>query len=364
LGSFPLGFEGWEKKAKEKLSPEQFAYVSAGAGDGDSVEENVRSLGRWRLVPRVLKDGHDQTTSTEILGVKLASPMVIAPVRGLGYVRAKGQEATARAAAKCEVPLMLSNLASTSLEEIASILGPTPRLFQLYPCADYELLQNFLVRAEKSGYLAVALTVDTSGHPIQYNGPETAEFQNYGNEIYLSDPEFQSRLKNKTANDRKAALELIRKLRDSRFTWRDVDKIREHTRLPIFLKGILSPEDAQEAVDHHLNGLVVSNHGGRTMSGEVASIDVLPEIVDVVGSHLTVLYDGGVRSGTDVVKALALGAKAVLVGRACVYALAVGGEEGVVSLLGTMLAELKSSLATCGCSSVKELNRTFVRRFP
>src|SRR6267143_4179049 len=224
LGDFPLSYEDWEKRARDKLSPDQFAYVSAGAGDGDVIEENRRALGRWRLIPRVLQGTRSQAISTEVLGIKIAAPLMLAPVRGLDYVRAKGQESSALAATKCNVPLILSNLASSSPEEIAAILGETPRLMQLYPCTDAELVQSLLSRAEKSGYAGVVLTVDTFGHPIQYLGPESAEYQNYGNEVYLSDPVFQSRLKLPATKDRKAALELIRRLREDTFTWEDVEK--------------------------------------------------------------------------------------------------------------------------------------------
>ncbi|HEV2139110.1 MAG TPA: alpha-hydroxy-acid oxidizing protein [Nitrososphaerales archaeon] len=363
MGDFPLSFEDWEKKAKEKLNPERFAYVAAGAGDGDVMDENKRALRRWRLLPRVLGNNSTPSITAEVLGVETAAPVMLAPVRGLDYVHPEGQNSCARAASKCGVPLVLSNLASSTLEEVAAILGKTPRFLQLYPCTDAELVQSFVSRAEKAGYSGLFLTVDTSGHPIQYRGPESSEYMDYGNEVYLSDPVFVSRLKQPVTKDRKAALELIRKVREGIFTWDDIDRIQRSTRLPVILKGILSPDDAKEAVSHGVSGLVVSNHGGRTLSGEVASIDMLPEIIEATETKLSVLYDGGVRSGTDVLKALALGAKTVLIGRAYVYALAYGGEQGVQSMLTTIMREIKSGLATCGCSSVKDINGSLIRRF-
>lgn len=361
LGDFPVSYEDWKKKAQAKLSPDQFAFVFAGAGDGDVMEENERALGRWRLIPRVLRSLSDLSISTEILGIKVGAPIMLAPVRGLDYIRPRGQELSAQAAAKCETPLIISNLASSSLEDIATILGRTPRFLQLYPCTDFELVQSLLNRSEKVGYSGVVLTVDMTGHSIQYRGPQSSEYQNFGNEMYFSDPVFQSRLKQPVEKDKKAALELVRKLREGSFTWEDVDKIREATRLPIVLKGVLSPDDANEAMRRGVAGLVVSNHGGRTLSGEVASIDMLPGIVEAVGTKLSVMYDGGIRSGTDVLKALALGANAVLIGRAYVYALAYGGAEGVLFLLTTIMREVKNGLASSGCSSVKELNSSFIR---
>lgn len=364
MADFPLSFEDWEKEAKARLSSEQFAYVSSGAGDGDVVAENARALGRWRIVPRPLTKANDQTVTTELLGIKLESPIMLAPARGLDYVRQRGQDLSARAAAKCNTPVVLSNLASSSLEQIAEILGKTPRFLQLYPCTDVGLEQSLLRRAETAGYSGVFLTVDMSGNPIQYRGPRTSDYLNYGNEVYLSDPVFQSRLKVPPEKDKKAALELIRRIRQAIFTWDDIDRIRGVSKLPIVLKGILSPEDAKEAKERGVSCVVASNHGGRAMGGEAASIDMLPEIVEAADMKLTVLYDGGIRSGTDALKAIALGAKAVLIGRAYIYALASAGEEGVASVLKTMIREMKSGLASCGCSSINELNRTFIRHIP
>jgi lactate 2-monooxygenase len=364
LAEFPTSFEEWENEARGRLSAEQFAYVHSGAGGGDAAAENYRALERWRIVPRALTQAPEQSISTEVLGVKLEAPMMLAPVRGLDYVRPRGQDLCAQAAAKCGVPVVLSNLASSSLEQVAKILGDAPRFFQLYPCADREVEQSILRRAEASRYLGLFLTVDMSGNPIQYRGPQTSEYLDYGNEVFLSDPVFQTRLNAAPRKDKKAALELIRKIRQAKFTWDDVDRIRGATKLPVVLKGILSPEDAKEAAERGVNGLVVSNHGGRAMSGEAASIDMLPEIIEASDMKLAVLYDGGIRSGTDILKALAIGAQAVLIGRAYIFALASSGEEGVISILKTMIREMKNGLATCGCSSVNELNRSFVRRFP
>lgn len=363
LADFPLSFDEWERGAKEKLSPERFAYVAGGAGEGDVMAENMKALGSWRIIPRVLRGSPDPSISTELLGVEVAAPIMLAPVRGLDYIRQNGQDSCAQAASKSRIPLMLSNLASASIESVAATMGTTLRLMQLYPCTDWEVTRSLVGRAENSGYAGLVLTVDTPGHPIQYHGPKTSEYQDYGHEVYLSDPVFQSRLKQPPNRDRRAALELIKKIREATFNWDDVERIRKSTKLPVFLKGVLSAEDAKEAAERGLSGVVVSNHGGRTLSGEVTSVDMLPEIAEATGAKLTVLYDGGVRSGTDVLKALALGADAVLVGRAYVYALAFGGGEGVGSMLSTMMRELKSGLATCGCSSIRDLDGSRVRRF-
>jgi lactate 2-monooxygenase len=206
------------------------------------------------------------------------------------------------------------------------------------------------------------MTVDMSGHAIQYSGPKTTEYEQYGNEVYLSDPVFLSRLKQPPSRNSRAALEMIRRLRRASFTWEDVKRISSVTKLPIVLKGILRLDDAKEAIDYDVSGIVVSNHGGRSLDGAVSSVGMLPAIRETVGNRVAVFFDGGIRSGSDVLRALALGADVVLIGRAYVYALAAAGEEGVVSMLKMMIRETESALASCGCSSVRELNESFVSR--
>lgn len=362
MADLPLSFEDWEQRAKEKLSSERFAYVSAGAGTGRTAVENNEELRKWKLVPRVLTDTTKRGTSTEVLGLEFAVPILLAPVRGLAYIREKGEETCARAAAKCDVPIILSNLASATPEAVAELMGKTPHFFQLYPCSDSEITDSFLRRAERAGYQGVVMTVDMSGHSTQYSGPKTTEYENYGNEVYLSDPIFQSRLERLPVRDRRAAQDAIRKLRKAEFTWGDVERICTTTSLPVVLKGVLRSEDAKVATEKGVRGIVVSNHGGRSLDGTVPSIDVLPLIRETVGNRLAVFFDGGIRSGSDVIKALALGADAVLLGRAYVYALAAAGEDGVVSMLKTIIREIDSALASCGCSSVRELNQSFVRK--
>ena len=362
MADLPLAFEDWEARARKNLTRERFSYVSAVAGQSGAVDENNKELRKWRLIPRVLRDTSGRTTSTEVLGVKLAVPVMLAPIRGLAYIREKGEEICAGAAAKCEVPLILSNLASATPEVVAKLMGNIPHFFQLYPCNDNEVIGSLIHRAELSGYRGIFMTIDMSGHAIQYSGPRTTEYEEYGNDVYLSDPVFQSRLKEAPTRDRQAALEKIRQLRRAYFTWEDVRRISSTTKLPVVLKGILRQDDAKEAIEHGASGIVVSNHGGRSLDGTVPSISMLPAIREVIENRLAVFFDGGIRSGSDVLRALALGADAVLMGRAYAYALAAAGEDGVVSMLKTVIREMDSALATCGCSSVRELNESFVIR--
>ena len=362
MADLPLSFEDWEKRAQEKLSRERFAYISAGAGGGEAVRGNNEELRRWKLVPRALRDTKERTTSTEVLGVKMAVPVALAPVRGLNYFWERGEEACARAASGGAVPLVLSNLASASPETVAGLMGTTPHFFQLYPCTDGEIEDSFIRRAEAGGYAGIFMTVDMPAGAVQYSGPKTAEYEQYGNEVYLSDPVFQSRLKEAPARDRNGAIDLIRRLRKACFTWEDVETVSKRTGLPVVLKGILGPEDAAEAVERGAKGVVVSNHGGRSLDGAISPANMLSEIRGEVGNKLAVFLDGGIRSGSDVLRSLALGADAALVGRAYAYALAVAGEAGVTAMLRNMIREIDYGMSACGCRSVRELNQSYLRR--
>ena len=362
MADFPVSFDDLEAAARAKLSKERFAYVASGAGSGTSVTENVEELKRWKFVPRTLRSAPNRSSSTKVLGVDLSVPFMLAPVRGLAYIQENGEEICARAASNCAVPLVLSNLSSATPEVVSKLMGKTPKFFQLYPCNDQEITDSFIRRAERAGYQGIVLTVDVVPGVIQYSGPRTSEYQNYGNEVYLSDPVFLSRLKKTPKENLSAAIEMIHFIRKAQFTWEEVERIRRTTTLPIVLKGVLNSEDALEAIRKGVQGIVVSNHGGRSIDATISPIEVLPQIREAVGDRLTVLCDGGIHSGYDVVKVLALGADAALVGRAYVYALAVAGEHGVESLLRSMIHEIDIVLSALGCSTVAELEESFVSR--
>jgi isopentenyl diphosphate isomerase/L-lactate dehydrogenase-like FMN-dependent dehydrogenase len=357
----PASFQDLEKMAQQELDSEQFAFVSAGAGEGSSAAEATRAFERWRLVPHVLKDVTNRTTSTVAMGIAMAAPVMFAPVRGLRYIHPAGEVAAAKAASRLGLPLVLSNLSSTTMEEVALAMGDKPRLMQLYPCADEEVLRSFIARAERSGYSAIVLTVDMGGHSIQYRGPKTTKYDAFGSENYFSDPVFRSRLRAPPEKDRNSAMDLWRRMRESNFTWDSVRQIKGITRLPLALKGILHGSDVEEALRLGVSAIVVSNHGGRSADGEIGPMDVLPEVRDIVSGRVPILLDGSVRSGTDVIKAVALGASAVMVGRAYVYGLALGGEEGVIAVMSRVMKEIDNTLASCGCRSVSELDQSMVR---
>jgi isopentenyl diphosphate isomerase/L-lactate dehydrogenase-like FMN-dependent dehydrogenase len=344
------------------LDRDQYAFIAAGAGTGDSIRESREAFRRWRIVPRVLKNISQRSTAARILSMEIPFPLMLAPIRGLSYIQKDGEMSVARAAVRLGLPFILSGLASATIEEVAKAMGTTPRLLQLYPCSDEEVTESFLNRAEKSGYSGVVMTVDMSGHAVKYYGPRTSEYDKYGTEMYFSDPIFRSRLKEPPEKDRKEALDLWRKLRSSTFTWDDVKTIRGKTKLPLVLKGILRTADVEESIKYGVSAIVVSNHGGRNLDGTIAPIDVIREVSDLARNRLSVLMDSGITSGVDVIKAIALGADAVLIGKAYIYGLVVGGEEGIVTVIKRLVREIDSALALCGCTSTKELDASFVRR--
>jgi isopentenyl diphosphate isomerase/L-lactate dehydrogenase-like FMN-dependent dehydrogenase len=343
------------------LDVDQFSYIYDGAGNEDTVIENRESFQRWRIVPRVLRAVAERKLSVNLLGKELAAPFILAPVRGQAYLFREGELATARAASSGKIPFILSNYASATIEKVAEVMGNSERWFQLYPCADYELMVSFLRRAEHSGYGAIVVTVDKMADYSQYHRPKKSTLYKYGYDVFFSDPIFRSKLRRAPEVDQEAAIKLWHDLRDnSKFSWETIRSLRGETKLPILLKGILHPDDAQLALDYGVGAIIVSNHGGRSMDGEIATLDALPKIGQAVGDRIPLLIDGGIRSGTDVIKALALGAKAVVIGKAYLYALAVAGEEGVRRVINQLTREIDEALAICGCSSVREVNASIV----
>ena len=285
--------------------------------------------------------------------------MVLAPVGVLGIVHDEGERAVARAAADAGVAMCLSTASSHTLEDVASDLGETPKWFQLYWPKDDDLTRSLLSRAEQAGYSAVVVTLDTwllGWRPRDLERAYLPFLQGLGIANYLSDPHFRSTLEKPPEEDLQAAvLQFVANFSDPSNTWERLSFLQECTDLPILLKGVLHPDDARRARDAGVQGLVVSNHGGRQVDGAVASLDALPRVVEAVGDELDVLLDSGVRSGSDAVKALALGAKAVLLGRPYVWGLGAGGEAGVLQVLRGFLADLDLAMALSGHPSPADL---------
>ena len=363
-----LGLERLALAARERLlSDDERAadYLFGGAGAEDTMRANEAAFARWRLVPRVLRDVHERDLSVTVLGASLPAPVALAPVGVQTLMHPDGELACARAAAALGLPFTLSTVSGITLEAVAAA-ADGPKWFQLYWPTDRQLARSLVQRAESAGFQAVVLTVDNflpSWRPRDLERGWLPFLHGHGIVNYTSDPVFRARLAATPEEDpRAAAQEFVRLFVNPRLTWDDLELLSAWTSLPIAVKGILHPSDARAAADRGVDAIVVSNHGGRQIDGEIASLDALPAIVDAVGGELQILLDSGVRSGADVVKALALGADAVLIGRPYAWGLAAGGEAGVLSVLRSLLAEFDVTLGLCGQTSVAGLGRGLVVR--
>jgi lactate 2-monooxygenase len=359
--SIPVDWGELEGRAEAAMEQRAAAYVFAGAGTGATMRANRAAFERVRIVPRMLRDVSERDLSVELLGRRLPAPVVLAPIGVQGIVHPEAELATARAAASLGLPLIASSAATRTLEEIAEAGGDGPRWFQLYWPNDDALARSLVERAERAGYDAIVVTVDTfipGWKPRDLQQAWLPFLEGTGNANYLADPVFRAALEKPPEEDLGAAIgHYLSVYVNPALGWDELGRLRDWTRLPVLVKGILHADDAREAVRRGLDGIVVSNHGGRQVDGAIASLDALPAIADAVGGGLTVLLDSGVRSGADVVKALALGADAVLVGRPYIWGLALEGEEGVETVLRMLLAELDLTLALSGQRAVAELDR-------
>jgi isopentenyl diphosphate isomerase/L-lactate dehydrogenase-like FMN-dependent dehydrogenase len=356
---FPITYRQMERRAKKLLSAGAYGYVRGGAGEEKTVEANRRAFDRWKIVPRMFRDVGVRDMRTEILGTEMPAPLMLAPIGVQSIVHSDGELATARAAAETGVPHVLSTASSYAMEEVGEAAGDGPRWYQLYWPNDPDLAASFLERAEKAGYTAIVVTLDTwllAWRPRDLEGAYLPFLKGIGTANYFSDPVFRSGLEKPPEEDLQAAVgHWIGKYSDPTVTWERLAMLREATELPILLKGIQHPDDARRAVDEGVDGILVSNHGGRQVDGAIGSLDALPGIVDVVPDEFPVLFDSGVRSGADAFKALALGARAVLIGRPFVWGLAVGGQDGVRHVVRGLLAELDLTLALSGYTSFDQV---------
>lgn len=353
----PLAYDDLEAAAREALSPEAYDYVAGGASSEDTVRANREAFRRWRIVPRMLTDISERDLSTTVLGTPMPAPLLLAPVGVQGIIHPDAEVAVARAAAGLGVPIVLSTVSSKPMEEVAEASGPNPRWFQLYWPNEPELTASFLSRAEAAGFSAVAVTLDTrilAWRPRDLQRAYLPFLRTEGLANYLSDPVFRAPLE--SDEPAQAALRWVGVFSDPTTTWDRLASLREMTSLPILLKGVLHPDDARLAVEHGMDGIIVSNHGGRQVDGAVAALDALPGVVEAVRERIPVLFDSGVRTGADAVKALALGAKAVLLGRPYIWGLALAGEDGVRQVLRAFLADLDLTVALSGRRSVDELD--------
>ncbi len=395
----PTDFATLERRARRKARALGWAYAAGGAGEGATMRANREAFERWKIVPRMLRDVSRRELSVELFGRRLPAPVLFGPVGASELLHPDADLAIARAAAALGVPYIFTSQACASMEDCAAEMGDAPRWFQLYWSTDDGLVDSFLHRAKAAGAEAIVVTLDTTllgWRPMDLNLASLPFARGQGIAQYTADSRFleivRERIATAKGRDVKISLGAIRTLLTicRRFpgpflenlrspvprgavetfleiysrpslTWADIETLRDRTDLPVLLKGIQHPDDARRAVEAGVDGIVVSNHGGRQVDGAIASLDALTEIVPAIDGRVKVLLDSGVRSGADVFKALALGADAVLIARPYLYGLALAGEEGARDVMRNIIAEFDLTLGLSGLASVAELGPDALR---
>jgi isopentenyl diphosphate isomerase/L-lactate dehydrogenase-like FMN-dependent dehydrogenase len=346
----PLNVWDYERLAEGELEAGAHGYYAGGAGDELTLQDNVAAWRRWVLRPRLLVDVAACTTATTVLGQEVSMPLLVAPVAFQRVAHPDGEVGMARAAKAAGTILCYSTLATTTPADVAAVGGP--RWFQLYVFRDEGVTRDLIAQARAGGYGALVLTIDS---PVRGNR-ERDRRTGFSVPADLQIASF--------GRGGMTPMEVFDQVSPS-LTWRDLERIAGEASLPLLVKGVLTAEDADLACEHGAAGVVVSNHGGRSLDGVGATADALPEVVEAVGGRVEVLVDGGIRRGADVVKALALGARAVLAGRAPLWGLVVGGESGAADVLGILQSEILNTLQLVGCVSPGDVTRDrVVRRLP
>ncbi|WP_431230944.1 lactate 2-monooxygenase [Mycolicibacterium psychrotolerans] len=357
--SLPMSFDELEARAAQALPPSIWSYVAGGAGDERTQRVNVSAFEQWGLIPRMLVGATERDLSVELWGRRWPAPVFMAPIGVIGLCTQDhhGDLAAARAAARTGVPMCVSTLTMDPLEDVAAEFGDTPGLFQLYTPTDREMAESFVRRAEAAGYTGIVVTLDTWVPGWRPRDLSTANFPQLRGMClsnYISDPVFRAKVDaDIDADPRNAVLSWVSNFGNS-LTWDDLTWLRSLTSLPLILKGICHPDDARRAIDAGVDGIYCSNHGGRQANGGVPAIDCLPDVVAAAGD-VPVLFDSGIRSGADIVKALALGAKAVGIGRPYAYGAALAGTDGIVHVLRSLLAETDLIMAIDGYPTLGDL---------
>ena len=396
----PVSIARLEAAARKRMSAEGYAYIAGGAGTEETMRENRAAFERWRIVPRMLRDCSTRDPSVDVLGTRLPSPFVLCPIGVLEMAHRDADVAVARAAAAEGIPFVFSNQASRPMEETAKAMGDAPRWFQLYWSTSNELVESLVSRAERCGCAAIVLTLDTTmlGWRIRDLDLASLPFlQGKGIAQYTSDPVFVEALHETLKEEipatgrvtvaaigtllsqaraypgrridairsglaRAAVRRFVETYSRPSLSWDDLAFLRERTKLPILLKGVLHEADALAAIEHGMNGIVVSNHGGRQVDGAIATMDALPGIVEAVAGRVPIVLDSGIRSGADIFRALALGASAVGLGRPYVWGLAAGGEEGVREVIRNFRADFDLTIGLAGVSAARDIGRDNVTR--
>lgn len=366
LPDFPMTYADLEAKAQAALPPGIWSYVAGGAGDELTQRANVTAFEKLGLIPRMLRASKTRDLSIELFGMTLPTPIFLAPVGVIGLCAQDGHGdiATAKAAARTGVPMIASTLTVDPLEQVAAEFGDTPGMFQLYTPTDRDLAQSLVRRAEAAGFKAIVVTLDTwvpGWRPRDLSVSNFPQLRGHCLANYFSDPVFRALLPSPPEQDPKTAILTWISLFGNPLTWDDLAWLRSLTDLPLVLKGICHPDDARRAKDAGVDGVYCSNHGGRQANGGIPAIEHLPEVV-AAADGLPVLFDSGVRTGADIVKALALGATAVGIGRPYPYGLALGGVDGLVHVVRSLLAEADLLMAVDGYPTIADLGPEAIRR--
>ncbi|MGE0771356.1 MAG: lactate 2-monooxygenase [Cyclobacteriaceae bacterium] len=389
----PIDFNQLEAAARKVMDPAAFAYVAGGAGTEQTIGNNRAAFDRVKIIPRMLRDVGERDTSLTLFGKKLSSPFLLSPIGVLELAHREADLAVARAAANLGIPYLFSNQASVPMETCAAAMGDSPRWFQLYWSKSDELVASFVKRAEKCGCSAIVVTLDTTMLGWRTRDLDLAYLpflEGRGIAQYTSDPVFQKLMdepgeeeppkrkityqslsglikmvnnypgngffaKLRSGRPVKAVRKFVSIYSNPAITWERLGFLRQHTKLPVLLKGILHPDDAKKAIDFGLDGLVISNHGGRQVDGSISTFEALPAIAEAVNGRMPVLLDSGIRSGADAFKALAMGATAVCIGRPYVYGLALQGQAGVEAVLQNLISDFELTMGLSGYKNVSEI---------
>ena len=362
----PMAYAELEERARHALPPSVWSYIAGGAGDEATQRANVEAFGRWGLIPRMLVGAKRRDLSIELFGHRLATPLLLAPIGVLGLCAQDGHGdlSTARVAAELGVPMIASTLSVDPVEEVGKELGDTPGFFQLYTPTDRELAESLVRRAESAGFRGIVVTLDTwvpGWRPRDLATGNFPQLRGHCLANYFTDPVFRSRLAQPPEQNPGAAILHWAGVFGHPVTWDDLPWLRSLTDLPLILKGLCHPDDVRRARDAGVDGIYVSNHGGRQANGGLPALDALPGAVEAADGT-PVIFDSGVRSGPDIIKALALGATAVAIGRPYAYGLAVGGAAGLAHVLRSLLAEADLIMAVDGYPDLASLTPETLRR--
>jgi lactate 2-monooxygenase len=365
---YPADLSRLEEAARTAMAPRAYDYVAGSAGAEDTARENREAFRRWRIVPRALTNVSTPSYASTVLGTELTAPFLLAPVGVLAIAHEDAELAVARAAAAQRVPMILSTAASTAMEDVAKANGDGQRWYQLYWPKDRTVAASLLGRAQAAGYSVLVVTLDTrilAWRPRDLANGYLPFLRSVGIQNYLSDPAFQASLSGLADGGADSAvLRWSQIFGDTSLTWDDLPFLRQHWNGPIVLKGILSASDALRAAAAGVDGIIVSNHGGRQVDGAIGALDALPAVAEAVGGRMTVLFDSGIRGGADMLKALALGAQAVLLGRPYVYGLALGGEAGVRHVLRALRQDFELTMRLSGLAGLSDLGPDCLQRQP